>query len=258
VAVLLVGGAFLGIGRPGAGSSALAGDPGAASAPAVPGAAQAADELPIAGTYTRVEGAPTDPGTGATDGLVVHPVRETPVRDAPDGTAIARLQTRQFGDTWLPVIGEQDGWLQVLLPSKPARSTGWILAADVRRATTPYVIRVHLESMRLELVKNGTVTDTWTVGTGKPSAPTPAGRTFLLGAFSDSKQKYSPVILPLGTHSPTHDSFGGGPGTVAIHTWPSSDVFGTASSDGCIRVPADALDTLTQVPLGTLVLIDER
>ncbi len=66
------------------------------------------------------------------------------------------------------------------------------------------------------------------------------------------------MILPLGTHSPTLDSYGGGPGTVAIHTWPTDEGFGEAVSDGCIRVPADALDTLTEVPLGTLVTIDEE
>jgi lipoprotein-anchoring transpeptidase ErfK/SrfK len=65
------------------------------------------------------------------------------------------------------------------------------------------------------------------------------------------------VILPLGAHSPTLDSFGGGPGTVAIHTWPTPDVFGAATSDGCVRVPKDALDQITDVPLGTLVMIDE-
>ena len=230
----------------------------ASVAPAVPGVVPAADGLPLSSTYTTVDGAPSDPGAGPTGGAVVHPIRETPVRDAPGGTAIARLATTQFGDTWLPVIGEQGAWVQVLLPSKPAHSSGWIRAADVERATTPYVIRVHLTAKRLELVRDGRVAQAWTVGTGKASAPTPAGRTFLLGAFTDRRQSYSPVILPLGTHSPTHDSFGGGPGTVAIHTWPTSDVFGTASSDGCIRVPADALQKLTSVPLGTLVLIDQE
>jgi lipoprotein-anchoring transpeptidase ErfK/SrfK len=110
----------------------------------------------------------------------------------------------------------------------------------------------------MELFKGGQRLGDWTVGIGKQSAPTPVGRTFLLGSFSDAAQQYSPVILPLGTHSPTLDSFGGGPGTVAIHTWPTANVFGTRSSDGCIRVPKDALRQLTQVPLGTLVLIDEN
>jgi lipoprotein-anchoring transpeptidase ErfK/SrfK len=220
--------------------------------------APAAGELPLSNTYTTVDGAPQDSAAASkTNGLVVHPIRETPVHDAPNGRAIARMESKQIGDTWLPVIAEDSGWVQVLLPSKPNGSTGWVRSADVERAQTPYVIAVHLKSMRLELRRDDKVVGQWTVGIGKESAPTPTGRTFLLGAFSDSKQKYSPVILPLGAHSPTHDTFGGGPGTVAIHTWPTSDVYGTATSDGCIRVPPDALDQLSEVPLGTLVMIDE-
>ena len=222
------------------------------------GEANAPGELPASSTYTTVEGAPADPDpAGRTDGLVVHPVRETPVHDAPDGRAIARMETTQFGDTWLPVLAEQPGWVQVLLPSRPSSSTGWIRADDVERARTPYVIQVHLGSKMLELVRDGNVADQWSIGIGKEETPTPTGRTFLLGAFADENQSYSPVILPLGTHSPTHDTYGGGPGTVAIHTWPSDDVFGAAISDGCIRVPQDALDQLAEVPLGTLVIIDQ-
>jgi lipoprotein-anchoring transpeptidase ErfK/SrfK len=116
----------------------------------------------------------------------------------------------------------------------------------------------HQGALNMELFKGGQRLGSWTVGTGKEAHPTPPGRTFLLGSFSDSAQRYSPVILPLGTHSTTLDSFGGGPGTVAIHTWPTANVFGTRSSDGCIRVPSDALHQLIQVPLGTLVLIDEN
>ena len=215
-------------------------------------------ELPVSSTYTTVEGAPADPDpTGLTDGLVVHPIRETPVHDAPGGRPIARMETQQFGDTQLPVIAEQPGWVQVLLPSKPASSTGWIRADDVERARTPYVIRVHLGAKKLELVRDGNVVDEWSVGIGKEDTPTPTGRTFVLGAFTNPEVNYSPVILPLGTHSPTLDTYGGGPGTVAIHTWPDASVFGQAISDGCIRVPQDALEQLAEVPLGTLVIIDQ-
>jgi lipoprotein-anchoring transpeptidase ErfK/SrfK len=224
------------------------------------GATDSAGEVLLASTtHTTIDAAPADQQADeGTDGLVVHPIRETPVHESPGGRAIARMETTQLGDTWLPVIAEQPGWVQVLLPSKPNGSTGWLRADDLERARTPYVIEVHLGSMTLELIHDGEVVEEWTVGIGKESAPTPTGRTFLLGAFTDENQDYSPVILPLGAHSPTHDTFGGGPGTVAIHTWPTDDVYGTASSDGCIRVPQDALDQLSEVPLGTLVMIDEE
>jgi lipoprotein-anchoring transpeptidase ErfK/SrfK len=221
--------------------------------PAAPGA-----DLPASTTYTTIEGAPSDPNPDeVTDGIVVHPVRETPVYDGPDGRAIARMEPTQFGDTWLPVIAEAPGFVQVLLPSRPDAATGWVRADDVERARTPYVVNVHVGSKRLELLRDGESVGEWPIAVGKEDTPTPTGRTFLLGAFSDPNQHYSPVILPLGTHSPTHDTFGGGPGTVAIHTWPESDVFGKAVSEGCIRVPADALDQLAEVPLGTLVMIDQ-
>lgn len=215
--------------------------------------------LPESTTYTTVDAAPPDPGPVApTSGAVVHPRQELAVFTAPGGPALARIGPEQVGQTWLPVIAEQPGWVQVLLPSRPNGSTGWLPATGLDRAVTPYLVRVHLRSLSMELLNQGRLRGEWTIGIGKESAPTPPGRTFLLGSFSDRKQKYSPVILPLGTHSPTLDSFGGGPGTVAIHTWPTDDVFGTRSSDGCIRVPRDALDQLTEVPLGTLVLVDEQ
>ncbi|HEX4101077.1 MAG TPA: L,D-transpeptidase [Pseudonocardiaceae bacterium] len=233
----------------------------AAPTTTIPPAVLPADpaKLPQSTTYTAIEGAPLDPGpVVATDGTVVHPRREVVVYNAPGGAPIARLGSQQIGDTWLPAIAQQPGWVEVLLPSRPNSSAGWVTDTALDRAVTPYLIRVHLRSLNMELFKGGQRLGSWTVGTGKEVHPTPPGRTFLLGSFSDAAQRYSPVILPLGIHSTTLDSFGGGPGTVAIHTWPTANVFGTRSSDGCIRVPSDALHQLIQVPLGTLVLIDEN
>lgn len=210
-------------------------------------------------THTRIDSAPADKGPAEpTSGAIVHPRKTIAVHASPNGKPIAKVKPTQLGDTWLPVIGKRAGWLQVLLPSKPNKSTGWIRDEHLDHATTPYLIRVHLTSMRLHLYFEGREVGAWPIGKGMPSTPTPVGRTFLLGSFVDPKQDFSPVILPLGTHSPTLDTFGGGPGTVAIHTWPTTDVLGKATSNGCIRVPKEALDRLTDVPLGTLVLIDER
>lgn len=251
VALLLV--VVLGFALLGGGDAASAGSDGPA-APVVDISA-----LPLADTYGVVEGAPGDPAVDvATDGAVVHPERETPVHDAPEGTPIARVEPTQFGDVWFPVVAEQGGWVQILLPSKPFGSTGWVRADDMQRASTPFRVEVHLGSMTMELLRDESVVGEWTIGIGAADTPTPVGRTFLLGAFSDPAQTFSPVILPLGAHSPTLDTFGGGPGTVAIHTWPTEDGFGTASSNGCIRVPQDALDELVEVPLGTLVMIDQE
>lgn len=215
--------------------------------------------LTSATTHAAITAAPLDPRPfAATDGLVVHPSQDTPVYTAPDSEPFAKVGPRQFGPTWLPVVEKADGWVRVLLPSRPNRSTGWLPDRDLQRAYSPYLIRVHTTSRTLELLHRGRSQGVWKVAVGTRKTPTPAGRTFVLGSITDDKQSYSPVILPLGSHSPTLDAFGGGPGTVALHGWPRSGVFGSAVSHGCVRVPAGALERLRRVPLGTLVLIDNK
>lgn len=211
-------------------------------------------------TATTIPTAPldTDPFSG-TGGLVVHPRAEAALFSSPDADdAFGKIGPTQFGPTWLPVVDQTDGWLRVLLPSKPNRSTGWIQDEDLDRASSSYLIRVHTSSRTLELFHNNKSLGTWKAGVGATKTPTPPGRTFLLGSIIDHKRSASPVVFPLGAHSPTLDTFGGGPGTVAIHGWPNPHVFGAAISAGCVRVPKTALADLQKVPLGTLVLIDSK
>jgi lipoprotein-anchoring transpeptidase ErfK/SrfK len=211
-------------------------------------------------TATTIATAPldTDPFAGTT-GVVVHPRTEAALFSSPDAdTAFGKIAPTQFGPTWLPVVDQADGWVRVLLPSKPNRSTGWLQDADLDRATSSYQIRVHTSSRTLELFENNKSLGTWKAGVGAKKTPTPPGRTFLLGSIIDHKRSASPIVLPLGAHSPTLDTFGGGPGTVAIHGWPNPHVFGAAISAGCVRVPKVALADLQKVPLGTLVLIDSK
>jgi len=230
-------------------------------APVIPArAVPRLDELPTATTFSTLAGAPADVnGDQAPSGEIVHPDRAVPVYSQPGGTAIAVLPTQQVSsDTWVPVIADEPGWVQVLLPSRPNSSTGWLSTQDgsLAIAQTPFRIVVDRAQFRLSLYRDDALIGSWTVGIGKPQAPTPAGRTFVLASIQDSHQSFSPVILPLGIHSASHETFGGGPGTTGIHGWPSPAVFGQPSSDGCIRVPADALHVLaTDVPLGSPVLI---
>ena len=216
-------------------------------------------KLTAATTEAAFPNAPLDPHPlEATDGEVVHPLRTLPVFSEPGRGAFAKITPTQMGDVWLPVVGRSGGWSQVLLPSRPNGSVGWLKTSEVERRTSSYLIRVHLGSRTLELFDDGDLVGSWAVAIGAPETPTPTGRTFLLGSITDEAQAFSPVILPLGSHSDTLDSYGGGPGTVAIHGWPDASVFGAAVSHGCVRVPADALSALTQVPLGTLVIVDQQ
>lgn len=121
--------------------------------------------------------------------------------------------------------------------------------------SSPYLIRIAVGARKLSILDNGSTLGTWTVAVGAPGTPTPTGRTFVLALLAPVHPTYSPLILPLGFHSNTLDTYGGGPGTVGLHGWPDPSVFGQAVSHGCVRVPATALQLLAQVPLGSLVLI---
>ncbi|MEU8342020.1 L,D-transpeptidase [Spirillospora sp. NPDC048832] len=222
-----------------------------------PSAGTGAGEVPEATTFTTVRGAPRDAEPqGATDGTVAHPTRPVPVFDRPGGRRVAVLPATELGGpTWVPVVETSGDWRRVLLPSRPNRASGWIGGTGLRTARTPYTVRVEVAERRLTLLKSGRRAGRWSVAVGGPRTPTPVGRTFIMASVLPAKKSPSPLVLPLGTHSATLDTFGGGPGTVALHGWPDASVFGKAVTHGCVRVPADALKALSRVPLGTPVLI---
>jgi lipoprotein-anchoring transpeptidase ErfK/SrfK len=236
--------------------------PGTAIIAPVPVSAAELARLPRSTTYTDIPAAPRDPTPFAvTDGLVVRPEVQQVIYAAPGKPPVAVLPATELGEpTWVPVVQTSPGWDRVLLPSRPDRSTGWIYTGataspqlDIRRSSD--LIKIAVGARTLTIDDGGRSLGTWTVAVGAPATPTPTGRTFLLSLLAPPQPSYSPLILPLGTHSNVFSTFGGGPGTVGIHGWPDPSVFGQAVSNGCIRVPARALHLLSTIPLGTLVLI---
>ncbi|WP_233358911.1 L,D-transpeptidase [Thermomonospora amylolytica] len=213
--------------------------------------------LPQATTFTTLRGLPRDPAPAApVDGTVVHPTTALPVAAEPGGRPVAALPDKQLdGPTWVPVLETRQGWHRVMLPSKPNRTTGWIPQDGGRLTTarTPYQVKVEVGARRLTIVRDGRKVGAWTVAVGAEKTPTPVGRTFVLALLKPTKPTFSPLVVPVGAHSETLDTFGGGPGTVAFHSWKDESVFGKAVTHGCIRVPADALERLSEIPLGTPV-----
>lgn len=218
--------------------------------------------LPQATTFTSIPAAPTDQYPFAvTDGEVMHPLTPQIVYVAPGEKPIAVLPTTELGDpTWVPVVQSSPGWDQVLLPSRPDRATGWIYtdgtaSSELMIRVSPYLIWIEVGARKLSVYDDGASLGTWTVAVGAPQTPTPTGRTFLLALLAPTDPTYSPLILPLGTHSNALSTYGGGPGTVGLHGWPNPSVFGEAVSNGCVRVPSTAMQLLSRIPLGTLVVI---
>jgi len=252
----------------GPGSAPVSGPATAVAGPAspavvpVPVTAAELASLPQATTYDTTPAAPLDatPFT-VTSGTVLRPLTAQVVYAGPGKAPVAILPATELGGpTWVPVIQTSPDWDEVLLPSKPNGASGWVYTGgansskvDVR--SSPYLIRIQVGARKLSIIDNGQSLGTWTVAVGAPGTPTPTGRTFVMALLAPTQPTYSPYILPLGFHSDTLDTYGGGPGTVGLHGWSDPSVFGQAVSHGCVRVPATALHLLTQVPLGSLVLI---
>ncbi|MFC4002574.1 L,D-transpeptidase [Prauserella oleivorans] len=214
-------------------------------------------KLPEATTYGDLPDAPKDPGTEGT-GKVLHPKKDLVVYKSVNGEPIAKLPRKQVNSpTWVPVIAEEGEWAQILLPTRPNGASGWIKATDdaVESAQNDFAVTVHRDDFSLEITENGKSIGEWTIGIGKDEHPTPKGRAYIIASIAETVNTYSPIVLPLSYHSDSHETFGGGPGTVGIHTWPDNSFVGKANSDGCIRVTQEALDELVKLPLGTIVNI---
>jgi len=221
-------------------------------------------KLPSATTYATTPAAPLDSAPLAvTGGLVVRPLKPQVVYAGPGKPPVAVLPTAELGGpTWVPVVQTSPGWDRVLLPTKPNGATGWLYTGapgrpQVDTARSAFLVRIWVGARKLSLYDDGQPAGTWTVAVGANGTPTPTGRTFVLALLAPAHPTYSPLILPLGFHSNTLDTYGGGPGTVGVHGWPDPSVFGQAVSHGCVRVPADGLSALSKVPLGSLVVITQ-
>lgn len=216
-------------------------------------------QLPRATTHSTIKNAPQDPQPSKrTKGLVLRIKKPQVVYAKPGGKPVAVLPAKQLGGpSWAPVVDTAPGWKRVLLPSRPNHSSGWVYAKSpgISTSKSSSVVKVDLSDRKLTITEGGQQVGSWTVAVGKPKTPTPTGRTFVLALLAPSDPTYSPLILPLGAHSDSLKTFGGGPGTVGFHYWKDSSVFGRAVSHGCIRVPKPALNALSDVPLGSQVLI---
>ncbi|HET8600456.1 MAG TPA: L,D-transpeptidase [Segeticoccus sp.] len=240
-------------------ASPRAAEPAAAAAPTVVPPVRVSPQqrarLIPATTFADLPNAPVDL-TRPSGGKVVHIGRSAVGFVSPGGPALATIPARQIGmPTWLPVIAQRPGWVQVRLPSRPNGATAWLPSTGLQRARTSWAVRIDLAREQLTIHRGGRLEGRWPIGEGAPATPTPAGQTFLLASFVDRAQSYSPVIFATGAHSDTLDSYGGGPGTVAVHGWPTTDGRSGRVSHGCVRVPSDALAAFRLLPLGTPISI---
>ena len=145
--------------------------------------------------------------------------------------------------TVLPVLDSRSGWIRVLLPGRPNGHTGWLRRSASDQAVERWHIVVDTSDRRATVYKQGRVVRTWKAIVGKPATPTPTGKFFVEETVQmRASDAGAPFALALSAHSNVLQSFGGGPGQVAIHGLSNvGGVLGTAVSHGCIRLSNDAM-----------------
>jgi len=152
-------------------------------------------------------------------------------------------------------------WLQVALPIRPTGTTGWIPADYARLSRTPWWVEVSTAHRLVTVYRDGRRARRFRAVVGAPGTPTPHGLFAIWekNPQPDPRGFIGPWALSLTALSNVLESYGGGPGRVAIHGRAGLsllDPLGTAASHGCIRVDNDDVRWLAhRLPHGTPVRV---
>jgi lipoprotein-anchoring transpeptidase ErfK/SrfK len=159
---------------------------------------------------------------------------------------------------------QRDGrqWLKVLLPIRPNGSTGWVSRDQVVLSHTRYWITVKKRSRLVTVYRRGDVVRRSRAVIGARETPTPTGLAAIYEKNPQQGGSIGPWALSLTVMSNVLESFGGGPGRVAIHGRSGvylQDELGSARSHGCIRINNIPVTWIARhVPAGTPVKITNR
>lgn len=237
----------------------------AASALAL-GACTSADTRPTLGSKQARDSSPTTLAPYTSQ--IAAPIGdEIAVHSEPDAASPAEM----FPNPWplddnpahvVPqvflVVGQQDPWVEVLLPVRPNGTTGWVRTRDVRLTQNHFRITVELAAHRITVYDGDTIMLQEPIASGKAETPTPVGKYYLrvLLRAPDPNTVYGPFAYGLSGHSDVLTSFNGGDGELGIHGNNDASVLGTYASAGCIRMSNDGITRLAGIlPLGTPVEI---
>ena len=148
--------------------------------------------------------------------------------------------------------------MEVLLPTRPNGSFGWINGSDVRLTRHNYAIEVRLDDFLLILYERGLPIFEATVGVARENAPKPLGRYYTTELLRPPRPDsvYGAYAYGLSGYSETFTTFAGGDGQLGIHGTNDPDSLGTNVSSGCVRLHNDDVTYLVEtvgLPIGVPV-----
>jgi len=259
-------------------------DDTAAEATATPEPTPTVEETPTAEPSPTAEPTPTPtpgPPPVPRSSAFTHVLRATgdvaiaQVYDAPDGNPVQvtyeyldgrevqndLINPTHFGNPLVFRVlegDEGDDWAKVALPTRPNGQTGWVRTAGYNWGSSNYLVQIDVGTNRVAIFEGDDLVLETQAVTGKESSPTP-----LLSGYVDDKvyglrPAYGPVALSLGVFSNALNTFGsdGQSPKIALHGTDRPELMGQYESNGCIRVPNDVIEQISDlVPVGSKVEI---
>ena len=231
--------------------------PAPAPAPATEAPTSAPSAEPDAGT----------PGSPAPTSVVAHATNpRTVVYDGPGGGQLETLDNpiKSGAPLVFLVVGQQPGWLQVMLPTRPNGSTGWISALDATTTSHDFRIDVVLSKHLITVMQGADPILQAPIAVGTSDTPTPAQTFYITELLKPTDDNgnyipdgdYGPYAYGLSGHSNVLQTFGGGDGQLGIHGTNNPQLIGTNVSHGCIRMSNDNITKLANIlPLGVPVRV---
>ncbi len=149
---------------------------------------------------------------------------------------------------------------EVLLPTRPNGSFGWVSADQVQLSRHNYAIEVRLDDFLLIVTDRERPIFETTVGVARENAPTPLGRYYTTELLQPPTPDsvYGAFAYGLSGYSETFTTFAGGDGQLGIHGTNDPDSLGTNVSSGCIRLHNDDITHLVEaigLPVGVPVTV---
>jgi len=211
-----------------------------------------------------------EPGQAATrppfreDSTVVARVQRdahVALRLSPAGPIVAVVGARtSFGSpSVFSVVRQRGPWIAVRTAELPNGRLAWV---DSRHGLvyrrTAYQVEVDLSSRVLEVQGRAGVVLRTTVGIGRSSSPTPAGRYAITDKIRGRRygRAFGCCILALSGNQTRLPSGWVGGTRIAIHGTSRPETLGAPSSAGCLHASDASLRRLERLlPLGTPVVI---
>jgi lipoprotein-anchoring transpeptidase ErfK/SrfK len=191
-------------------------------------------------------------------------VPEVPLFDAPGATEPTDSMPNPTVENVPLVFLVQEhgppGWLHVQISRRPNEATAWIHDSDValRGIQTRILIEREARQLTVFVGKTNSIMMQVPVANGAPETPTPLGKFFVDAVVKVNipSGAYGPFQLSVAGFSDVLQSFGGGPGQIAIHGTNHPELIGQFVSNGCIRMDNIAVTGLAALaPPGTPVEI---